>query len=178
MRGLSTLSLLLVLLARGVECFVPVQSSRSGPRTLSRDPLTPSTRTTTLNLSIMAFGCGQEDTADGHPVLNNRHSASDWLYNMKSMPHSKVLRDIRNPVLAVAGWSFVVSVAQRLLSSSSNDVLASFARSMCIPGTAHGLLVSSLGLLLVFRTNSAYQRFNVSTAGTKIPEKVRYWRLR
>jgi hypothetical protein len=153
MRGLSTLSLLL-LVARGVVCFVPVQHSRSAPSTLSR--------TTTLNGCSVAFGCGQEDSADGHPVLNNRHSASDWLYNMKSMPQSRVLRDIRNPVLSVAGWSFVVSVAQRLLSSSSNDALTSFGRSMCIPGTAHGLLVSSLGLLLVFRTNSAYQRFNVS----------------
>ena len=163
MRGLSTLSLLLVLLAHGAECFVPVQPSRSAlSNWLVRDPFAPSTRTTTLNLSIMAFGCGQEDSADGHPVLNNRHSASDWLYNMKSMPHSKVLRDIRNPVMSVAGWSFLVSVAQRVLGGSSNDALASFARSMCIPGTAHGLLVSSLGLLLVFRTNSAYQRFNVS----------------
>ena len=30
---------------------------------------------------------------------------------------------------------------------------------MCIPPTAHSLMVSALGLLLVFRTNSAYQRF-------------------
>jgi hypothetical protein len=165
MRGLSTLPLLVLLLARGVECFVRVQPSRSALRTLSRasTSIAPSTGTsTTLNLCIVAFGCGEEDHGDGHPVLNNRHSASDWLHNMRSMPNSKVLRDIRNPVLSVAGWSFVVSLAQRLLASSSSDALLNIARSMCIPGTAHGLVVSSLGLLLVFRTNSAYQRFNVS----------------
>ncbi len=33
------------------------------------------------------------------------------------------------------------------------------AEAMCIPGTPHSLMVSALGLLLVFRTNSAYQRF-------------------
>jgi hypothetical protein len=176
MRSLSTLSLLLLLLARGVECFVPVKPSRSAPRTLSRDSksIATSTGTTNLNLCLLAFGCGQEDTADGHPVLNNRHAASDWLYNMKSMPHSKVLREIRNPVLSVAGWSFVVSVAQRLLSSSSNDALGALSRSMCIPGTAHSLLVSSLGLLLVFRTNSAYQRFNVSQERRFLGIKCRY----
>lgn len=95
--------------------------------------------------------------------MNNRHSASDWLYNIKSFPQSKVLQEIRNPVLAVAGWSFVVSLVYRIgMSSWASPSLRYLARHMCIPGTAHSFLVSALGLLLVFRTNSAYQRFNVS----------------
>jgi len=40
---------------------------------------------------------------------------------------------------------------------------------MCIPTQPHSLLVSSLGLLLVFRTNSAYQRF---VEGRKIWEQI------
>jgi predicted membrane chloride channel (bestrophin family) len=35
------------------------------------------------------------------------------------------------------------------------------ASLLSIPSSAHGFVVSSLGLLLVFRTNSAYQRFLV-----------------
>ena len=94
--------------------------------------------------------------------LHNRHSASDWLYNIQSFPQSKVLREIRNPVLAVTGWSFVVSLVYRLCQSSSSSLFNTLALHMSIPGTAHSFLVSALGLLLVFRTNSAYQRFNVS----------------
>lgn len=36
------------------------------------------------------------------------------------------------------------------------------AMGMCLPAGPHGMMVSMLGLLLVFRTNSAYQRFAVS----------------
>lgn len=43
------------------------------------------------------------------------------------------------------------------------------ARAMCISSKPHALLVSALGLLLVFRTNSAYQRF---AEGRLIWEKV------
>jgi hypothetical protein len=95
-------------------------------------------------------------------VLDHRHSASDWLYNIKSFPQSKVLREVRNPVLAVTGWSFLVAVVHRLLLIAPVPSLNAAAYHICIPGTAHSFLVSALGLLLVFRTNSAYQRFNVS----------------
>ena len=96
-------------------------------------------------------------------LLNNRHSASDWLYNVKSLPQSEVLREIRNPVLSVFGWACFVSVVQHFLIRSKRGLWRTIATKMCIPGTAHSFLVSALGLLLVFRTNSAYQRFNVRT---------------
>jgi ion channel-forming bestrophin family protein len=102
-------------------------------------------------------------TVNSDDPVNNRHSASDWFYNIRSFPQSKVLREIRNPVLAVATWSLIVSLVHRIgLASFSGPSLRYFAEHMCIPGTAHSFLVSALGLLLVFRTNSAYQRFNVS----------------
>ena len=105
-------------------------------------------------------------TVNSDDPVNNRHSASDWFYNIRSFPQSKVLREIRNPVLAVASWSFVVSLLYRIgLSPFAAPTFRYFAEHMCIPGTAHSFLVSSLGLLLVFRTNSAYQRFNVSIIG-------------
>lgn len=93
---------------------------------------------------------------------NNRHSASDWLHNVFTLPRSSVLRDIRNPVVTIAVWGALVSVFQRIMAQSTSKVLTKFASDICIGSAPHSFLVSSLGLLLVFRTNSAYQRFNVS----------------
>jgi len=97
--------------------------------------------------------------------VNHRHSAKDWMYNVRSLPQSSVLRDIRNPVVTIAAWSAFVSVIHKVLATSSTAALRKIAENMCIGSTPHNFLVSSLGLLLVFRTNSAYQRF---TEGRKI----------
>jgi predicted membrane chloride channel (bestrophin family) len=80
---------------------------------------------------------------------------------MRSLPRSSVLRDILNPVIAVVAWGTFVSVAQRVMAFSNHECFRMLANNMCISATAHGFLVSALGLLLVFRTNSAYQRFYV-----------------
>jgi hypothetical protein len=112
----------------------------------------------TSKSALNLFSSALATASPAEDPLNNRHSASDWLYNVRSLPQSKVLREIRHPVLAVAAWSFVVSVVHRFALQHYPTV----ARHMCIPGTAHSFVVSALGLLLVFRTNSAYQRFNVS----------------
>lgn len=57
--------------------------------------------------------------------------------------------------MAMTSWAtFLALLHQKLLST--NPIAAS---RMCIPPTLHSLMVSALGLLLVFRTNSAYQRF-------------------
>ena len=98
---------------------------------------------------------------DTPSYLNNRHSASDWLYNLKTIPNSSVLKEIRNPVLAVLGWSTLASLLHRILACSGKASLMAMSQNMCVPHSAHSFLVSSLGLLLVFRTNSAYQRFMV-----------------
>ena len=91
-------------------------------------------------------------------MINNRHSASDWLYNLKSLPKSSVLQEIKNPVITLAAWATFISVVQKVLLWSGKTKAA---MSMCVAPAAHSFLVSSLGLLLVFRTNSAYQRFLV-----------------
>jgi hypothetical protein len=92
--------------------------------------------------------------------INNRHASSDWLYNLKTLPNSTVLRQIKNPVITLALWATFISVLQKALLWSGKTNMAA---SMCIPHSAHSFMVSSLGLLLVFRTNSAYQRFLVSS---------------
>lgn len=86
-----------------------------------------------------------------------RYSASDWWHNIRSVPRSSILQAIKVPVLAVSIWSTLVSLVYNLLRASVGDVAAS---RLCISTTLHSCLVSALGLLLVFRTNSAYSRFN------------------
>ena len=97
---------------------------------------------------------------------DQRYSASDWYHNIKTMPNSSILREIKNPILAVTIWSTLVSVVHHIFSIKG---WTSIAQSMCMSSKPHSLLVSALGLLLVFRTNSAYQRF---TEGRLIWEKV------
>ena len=91
--------------------------------------------------------------------INNRHSSSDWLHNLKTLPNSSVLREVRNPVITLTAWSTMISVVYQVLLAKGKIQMAA---NMAVPMVAHSLLVSSLGLLLVFRTNSSYQRFLVS----------------
>jgi predicted membrane chloride channel (bestrophin family) len=105
--------------------------------------------------------------ANNHYDSNDhRYSASDWFHNIKTMSNSSILREIKNPILAITLWSTLVSVVQHILLQKG---LIGMARGMCMSNKPHSLLVSALGLLLVFRTNSAYQRF---AEGRLIWEKV------
>ncbi|KAG7339219.1 bestrophin, RFP-TM, chloride channel [Nitzschia inconspicua] len=88
--------------------------------------------------------------------INNKHSSADWLHNLKTIPSSTVLRESKGPVLSLAGWATFVSIVYNILKSMGKHSAAS---SLTISSSSHGFVVSSLGLLLVFRTNSAYQRF-------------------
>lgn len=74
-----------------------------------------------------------------------------------SLPNSAILRDIGPPVCFMTGWATVISFVYKHLLRT-NPIAA---QRMCLPTTPHSLMVSALGLLLVFRTNSAYQRFAV-----------------
>ena len=163
------------------SAFVPASTTTSTVTTATssrRRPRTSVVAETQLHVSASyLFGTGDSPAASGSgtaslatdgsgqpylPQVNHRHSARDWIHNVASLPHSSILRDIKAPVLAVMGWSTVVSVVHRLLLTSANPVWAGVGSKLQVGATAHSFLVSSLGLLLVFRTNSAYQRFAVS----------------
>lgn len=150
MRTVFLLRLIVVaLLAHHAICF----SSSAGAAT-----------TTFRRSTTRIVASGSDDFYAGRsPMVNNRHSSSDWLYNMRSIPQSTILKEVRGPVLAASAWSLVVAVLHRVLRSSASPLLQSVAQHMSIPATAHSFLMSALGLLLVFRTNSAYQRFLVSS---------------
>lgn len=90
---------------------------------------------------------------------DKRYSASDWYHNMVSLPNSAILREIKGPVGWIAAWSTLVSVVYKVCHMKG---LGHIANKMCLGPTPHSLISSVIGLLLVFRTNSAYQRFKVS----------------
>lgn len=72
---------------------------------------------------------------------------------------------IRGPVLFMGGWACFLSILYRYLLTASPQA----ASLMCVSSTPHSLMSSALSLLLVFKTNSAYQRFS---EGRKIWENI------
>ncbi|CAM9719417.1 unnamed protein product [Chrysoparadoxa australica] len=86
-----------------------------------------------------------------------RYSSRDWFHNIITMPSSIILNRVRVPLIWQMLWSAVVCFAHR---------------RMGFPGMSmkpHTLMGGSLGLLLVFRTNTANGRF---WEGRQIWERV------
>jgi len=77
-----------------------------------------------------------------------RLTSSDWLESLSGIPRSTVLRRIRHPLLTATTVALFVSMAHCILGMPGLPTMS-----------AHTLLGSGLSLLLVFRTNTAYQRF-------------------
>jgi len=101
----------------------------------------------------------------GGVMRSDRYASRDWWHNAMNLPFSVILREIRGPVLSLTIWSAAISIVHRLLEIHR----PAYKHLITIPPTLHSLMVSALGLLLVFRTNSAYQRF---AEGRKIWEKI------
>lgn len=93
-------------------------------------------------------------------INDSRYSASDWFHNIMTLPKSSILKEIKGPVIAVTIWSTFISIMHLFLRHRN---MTQAAKALTISSKPHALLVSALGLLLVFRTNSAYQRFAVSS---------------
>jgi putative membrane protein len=77
-----------------------------------------------------------------------RYTTRDWWHVLLRWPQSKLWKRIAPVVLSFTGWALVVTTASKLTGA----VLE-------LPLAVHGLLGSALGLLLVYRTNSANKRF-------------------
>jgi predicted membrane chloride channel (bestrophin family) len=103
-----------------------------------------------------------------------RYSSRDWFHTIITFPNSGVLRDTKSPVLFITGWATLLSLVYEALRSAASCGSATAAAWMKflpvpLPLAPHSLMMSVLGLLLVFRTNSAYQRF---VEGRKIWENI------
>ena len=88
-----------------------------------------------------------------------RISANDWRHNIGNMLQSTILRDVRGPVAWVSAWATLWSLFHVLLVPAGPPWVAKLARILSLPTTQHTMMVSAMSFLLVFRTNSAYQRF-------------------
>lgn len=162
----SYLALLLLLSVQESQSFAslrnvpPLSSSSQRIRNAPQQPKSVDSTSTTTSTERNLYSSVFHDDSSASRNVNNRHSANDWFYNVRSLPKSSVLRDIKNPVSAVFGWATFVSVVHSMLANTPRFV--GLANKLCVSSAAHSFLISSLGLLLVFRTNSAYQRFYVS----------------
>jgi len=83
------------------------------------------------------------------PAFNStvRYAAADWAKNMRTLPSSRLLRRIRDPLYFNVGVTFATCCVNARFGPLPN--LLPFS----------SLVGPSLGLLLVFRTNAAYDRF-------------------
>lgn len=122
-----------------------------------------------ITCSVSSYECTETLDAEMDSFADpndKRYGASDWLHNIKSLPNSTLLREIRGPVGCITAWSTVVSLVYKICNMRG---LGHIANKMCLGSGPHSLIASSIGLLLVFRTNSAYQRF---TEGRKTWEQL------
>lgn len=108
----------------------------------------------------------RDPPALGGVARSDRYAARDWLHNALSLPTSRILKSISFPVFSMTFWGMTISLLHKYLETNGKQEMAA---KLCIPIQPHSLMVSALGLLLVFRTNSAYQRF---AEGRKIWEDI------
>ena len=89
------------------------------------------------------------DSSTRHP----RYSNQDWLTNLKDLVflRSKMLKRISSHLIANTVWAGVV-----FFLFQNVPAVTGFCAGM--NPTAHSLVAGALSLLLVFRTNSAYDR--------------------
>ena len=96
------------------------------------------------------------------------YSTKAWWHNIRNLPKSAILSEVKQPVISISTWAFMLSVLRFILKHKVPNG-SMYIQYLSIPVTCHSLMVSAIGLLLVFRTNSAYQRFS---EGRKIWECI------
>mmetsp|Transcript_20875 Transcript_20875/g.64496 ORF Transcript_20875/g.64496 Transcript_20875/m.64496 type:complete len:572 (+) Transcript_20875:2-1717(+) len=91
------------------------------------------------------------------------YDARDWSRVLRTWPSSFVVRRIRSPLVAISLWSLVVACLHQVLVSTSvvTSVLGTLGATAPGVGIARTMTLagSALSLLLVFRTNTAYNRY-------------------
>ncbi len=81
-----------------------------------------------------------------------KYNPHDWLSHLFDIRGS-MLPEIMWRVATCVAWSLAVTAAHEILSRNIKGF------SLAVPTTVHTLVGTALGLLLVFRTNSSYDRF-------------------
>lgn len=77
-----------------------------------------------------------------------RYSANDWFDCLSTLPTSRILARTKYHIFVFTIWSAVLTLAYKTVGS----------KWPVIPSAVHSILGAALSLLLVFRTNSSYDR--------------------
>lgn len=80
-----------------------------------------------------------------------RYSTRDWVDCIRTLPSSRILARTKWNILCFMGWTTFVTILFKVVAKQ----MVRFQ----IPPTVHSVLGPALSLLLVFRTNSSYDRF-------------------
>ena len=133
---------------------VPLRSSDSG-RTLDKwlledagvfgDGVKEQGRFSERNLSSFTF----------HRWASHRSTAR-YIRHMKGIFQSSIVRGLAQPLLSVAGIATIVCMYEDLLS---DGVFPGYMPSLLMPTAPFDLTSFALALLLVFRTNTSYDRW-------------------
>ena len=101
-----------------------------------------------------------EDVEDSSPrqkpnplIPAERYTSADWLKCLISLPFSFALQRVSSHLLANTVFAIMIWACYCLFPKTMQFLIAG------LNPTPHMLLGSALGLLLVFRTNTAYDRF-------------------
>ena len=87
----------------------------------------------------------------------NHRSSERYFYNIATMPSSRIIRSLAAPVLVVASIAFAVGLNHELVAQG---VIPAMWEVPNISPEPINLTSFALSLLLVFRTNSSYGRFD------------------
>lgn len=83
-----------------------------------------------------------------------RYSSDDWLQCLYSLPTSRILKRVKYNILFLTLWT-----AFWTYFFTNSRLGLNFIKSLNFPASVHSILGTALGLLLVFRTNTSYDRF-------------------
>jgi putative membrane protein len=174
MKFLSILALL-VSLSAPTNAFTPNGLGKASPIVVSRQEST----------QLQAAGPTEEDLKRfqsygeaSRKLRRSYFSHADWLkaraddrflYNLSSIIRSGILKQLSKELITIAGISTFICVWNALFAAGYDD-LAGFHHAsvlgqhafplLTLPAFPFTLSVPSLGLLLVFRTNTAYKRWD------------------
>eukprot|EP00903_Cladosiphon_okamuranus_P014888 g13787.t1 len=81
-----------------------------------------------------------------------RYGSADWFSNIQNLPKSRLLYNIKGHLFYNTAFAFAVSMVHFLTPQHVIDDLH-------VSAIPHSIMSGALGLLLVFRTNAAYNRF-------------------
>ena len=77
-----------------------------------------------------------------------RYSSNDWVECLATLPSSRILQRTKWAILSNFMWTTFLVIMYK-----------SFKLTFAFPSIVHSIVGSALSLLLVFRTNSSYDRF-------------------